>query len=192
MVASIRYLAGQWRWEPTRVHRFLKKLKGCNAIATATATAGATGHTLISICNYEKYQSDDRDSATAIATPPDSEPQQERKKEKKERNIRPISPPNGGSENDATVDFESFWQIYPSRQPHRNPKQKARQKFKAALKKGIAADVIICGARNFAGHVRREGTKPQFVPMAQTWLNQESWDEYQEAPAEPEQGAGWL
>ena len=81
LVASIRYLAGQWRWDKSRVHRFLTKLKGCNAIETATATANETGHTLISVCNYEKYQSDDEPSETAIETPLESRSRHERKKE---------------------------------------------------------------------------------------------------------------
>ena len=58
------------------------------------------------------------------------------------------------------------------------------------MKRGIAAVDIIRGTRNFAEHVKREGGDPKFIPMAQTWLGQERWADFQEAPAEHEQEAG--
>ncbi len=89
--------------------------------------------------------------------------------------------------SDATVhelaegQIETFWQAYPSRRPHENPKKPARQKFERALKRGISAADIIRGAENFAEHIRRDGTDPKFGPMAATWLNQERWADFQEA-----------
>ena len=83
LVASVRHLATEWGWKPTRVQRFIKRLEGCNATATASATVGATAPRLITICNYDKYQASPTNSETANATPTDSQPQQEIKKEKK-------------------------------------------------------------------------------------------------------------
>ncbi len=80
--------------------------------------------------------------------------------------------------------FQNFWHIYPSRQPHSNPKKPARAKFDAALKRGVSGWNIIEGAKNYAAYVEREGTDPKYVAQAQTWLNQERWGDYQEA-AEP-------
>jgi biotin operon repressor len=88
--------------------------------------------------------------------------------------------------------FETFWQTYPSRRPHSNPKKPAELKFMAALRRGIAAADIIRGAEHFAEHARREGGDPKYVPMAQTWLNQERWADFQAMSVEPEQEAGWL
>lgn len=49
-----RTLATIWKWDRKRVGRFLKKLEKCAMIGP---TMGPTG-TLITICNYEKYQGD--------------------------------------------------------------------------------------------------------------------------------------
>ena len=50
--ASMRYLADTWGWSKSRVHRFLDRLKDRDMIGTASGTAV----TLITICNYDKYQ----------------------------------------------------------------------------------------------------------------------------------------
>ena len=83
-----------------------------------------------------------------------------------------------------TTEFDTFWQSYPSRRPHSNPKKPALAKFEAAVKNGTPPADIIRGAQNYASYVRREQIEPKYVAMAQTWLNQERWTEYQsEMPA---------
>ena len=77
--------------------------------------------------------------------------------------------------------FDGFWRIYPSRRPHSNPKKPAREKFEAALKRGVPASVISRGAENYAVYVEQETTDPRYIAQAVTWLNQERWAEYQEA-----------
>jgi hypothetical protein len=79
--ASVRYLAQAWGWEQTKVHRFLKKLKNENAIATRTATGSATHPQIVTICNYDKYQLPPGSVATQTATAEKPEPQQIRSKE---------------------------------------------------------------------------------------------------------------
>ncbi len=81
----------------------------------------------------------------------------------------------------AHTEFETFWQLYPSRRPHSNPKKPAFAKFTAAVKDGTPPEEIIRGARNYAAYVQQEPIEPKFVAMAQTWLNQERWTEYQSA-----------
>ena len=89
--------------------------------------------------------------------------------------------------------FDDFWRTFPSRRPHPNPKKTARQKFDAAVKRGVPAADIIRGAGNFAKYVARERIEPKFIVQAATWLNQERWTEYQVEP-EPAKAAaaGWL
>ena len=88
--------------------------------------------------------------------------------------------------------FEDFWRTYPSRKPHGNPKKPARQKFEAALRQGTSAADIIRGAKNFATYTVRQKTEPRFVPQAVTWLTQERWEDFQDAPADQPEEAGWL
>ncbi len=82
-------------------------------------------------------------------------------------------PPAGG--------FDEFWRAYPSRRPHSNPKAPAKKKYGAAIRRGVSPTDINRGAENYARHVEYERVEPRFVPMAQTWLSQERWSEYQEA-----------
>ncbi len=49
---SIRHLATTWRWSPNRVQRFLHDLARDGFLTTQTDTA----QTIITICNYNKYQ----------------------------------------------------------------------------------------------------------------------------------------
>ncbi len=81
----------------------------------------------------------------------------------------------------AHAEFETFWQLYPSRRPHSNPKKPALAKFTAAVKNGTPPEDMIRGAQNYAAFVRHERTEPKYVAQAQTWLNQERWTEYQSA-----------
>ena len=54
---STRYMAQAWRWSETHVRRFLERLEtGAGTGAMIGADTGA-GITVITICNYERYQS---------------------------------------------------------------------------------------------------------------------------------------
>lgn len=95
------------------------------------------------------------------------------------------SPLRGDENEPADVDnnFETFWQKYPSRGSHSNPKKPAWEKFRTAVKQGVTSQAIITGAENYARHVARDRIEPRYVKQAKTWLNQECWAEYQEEPA---------
>lgn len=71
---SIRFMAKAWRWEQTKVVRFFDDLKTETMIATDTAT----GITVTTICNYDKYQVVGLPSTTPAATDTATETQQER------------------------------------------------------------------------------------------------------------------
>lgn len=62
--ASIRFMADRFGWSKDRVFRFLKRLENRDTIATASATARATGQKIITIRNYDIYQSDSDSGAT--------------------------------------------------------------------------------------------------------------------------------
>ena len=64
--------------------------------------------------------------------------------------------------------FDEFWAAYPQR-PN-NPKGKARRAWAARVKEGEDPEVMLAGARAYADYVKREGTEPQFVKHAATFL----------------------
>lgn len=61
---SIRYLAEAWGWDHSKVNRYLAKLQRNGMIETNTET----GMTIITICNYNKYQRDYKTNETQSET----------------------------------------------------------------------------------------------------------------------------
>ena len=53
---SLRFLGKAWGWHYLRVRRFLADLAARNMIETACETARETGQSVLTICNYERYQ----------------------------------------------------------------------------------------------------------------------------------------
>lgn len=64
---SLRDFAEEFGWSKDKVARFLARLKR-DSRATVTATGGATGVNVITICNYDIYQAKPDEGATASAT----------------------------------------------------------------------------------------------------------------------------
>jgi hypothetical protein len=99
---------------------------------------------------------------------------------------RPINRVTSGRPFDARLsldksandDFEQFWQLYPHRGRHPDPKKPAREKFEAAVKRGVDRALIIRAARNYAESMRLSGTRGQFIKTAEVWLNKASWEQY--------------
>lgn len=88
---SIRFIANAWNWDKAAVSRFLTRLKTETMIETHTET----GLTVITICNYEKFNRSESSPETPTETAPETKVRQERdssetdkkndKNEKKER-----------------------------------------------------------------------------------------------------------
>lgn len=57
---SLRVLATEWRWSIKRVRTFLNALEKCGSLGTQRAQGG----TIITICNYNDYQSIGRERGT--------------------------------------------------------------------------------------------------------------------------------
>ncbi|QDI90239.1 DUF4373 domain-containing protein [Salicibibacter halophilus] len=87
-------------------------------------------------------------------------------------------------ENNVQIDtdyFNEFWSNYPKK---RN-KQEAKKKFLARInhKKSderATADEMIRGAKYYNDHIKREGTEDRFIQHPKTFLNQRTFDDYQE------------
>lgn len=69
---SMRYLADTWHWDKMRVSRYIKLLESETMIETARETESGTGQTVITICNYDKFQNTDSYRETAQNTPDDT------------------------------------------------------------------------------------------------------------------------
>lgn len=90
---SFREMSEAWGWSISAVQRFVTRLKTDTMIDTATDT----GRMIITICNYDKYQSDQTETDTPTDTPTDTRPIRDRytKEEgKKERRKKEKSAPD--------------------------------------------------------------------------------------------------
>jgi hypothetical protein len=74
--------------------------------------------------------------------------------------------------------FEEFWRVYPKR----IAKETARKAFNAAIKRGATADVLIAGARRYAGE--RAGQESRYTKHPATWLNGGCWHDEPAARAD--------
>ncbi len=72
--------------------------------------------------------------------------------------------------------FDEFWEAYPSRGGHANPKHPARQAWGTAIKSGADPGDIVAAARRYAEAV--SGEEPRHVCQARTWLHQQRWRDY--------------
>jgi DNA-binding transcriptional regulator YhcF (GntR family) len=75
---SIRYLADTWHWDKMRVSRYIKLLESEGMIETAKETESKTGQTVITICNYNKFQNAETYRETAIDTDIETQTRHER------------------------------------------------------------------------------------------------------------------
>jgi hypothetical protein len=64
MTFSVRFLAEAWQWSNKRVQRFLSALVLDQSVTTQTTT----GQTLITLCNWAKYQRPHAETTTQTAT----------------------------------------------------------------------------------------------------------------------------
>lgn len=72
--ASLRYMATAWGWKKDAVRRLIRRFETATMIETDTAT----GVFVITVCNYDQYQGEQRRAATDTATPIATETRQER------------------------------------------------------------------------------------------------------------------
>lgn len=72
LTVSIRFLAERWQWSRTTVERFLLALENRDSIVRevrknrdSSGTERGTGQLVLTVCNYDKYQSPEKPSGTA-------------------------------------------------------------------------------------------------------------------------------
>jgi hypothetical protein len=156
---AVRFLADAWGWSKTAVERFLNRLKTGTMIGTQTGTR----YTVITICNYDKYQSSEDQTGTQTGHKPgqdrDTPGTKNKKVEEGKERKKDISIENG---------FDEWWEIV----PRKVGKGHAETAFRAALK--IATlETLITGMTAYATSCR--GKDRQYILHPATWLNGKRW-----------------
>lgn len=186
LAASVRHLATIWKWSVGKVQRFLGRLK----YETMIDIKNDTGISVITICNYDKYQTgapeNDTPADTPNDTPMDTPPIQGRVQERYTdgHNTETIKHLNNKTSKraakppmDASL-FENFWAKYPRRKGGEK-KAAARKKFYALIDAGTNPEVLFAGAAGYAREQRELGkVDTPFVSTAIAWLNQGCWEDY--------------
>lgn len=198
---SVRFIEKKFGWASGKGYRFLARLKTEAMITTDTEA----GQNVITICNYEQYQSWDGMAATATATATATAAQQQRNSSATAAQQRknpcrtpdeypeePLLDISAGAEKDcaenATTDPQPAKKKHaPTAQefdafwqayPRRIAKAAAIKAFGSAMKVATFSE-IMDGVRRYA----QTRPDPQYTPHPATWLNQQRWaDEIKEEP----------
>ena len=79
---------------------------------------------------------------------------------------------------DLSEKFEEFWKAYPPRAGP-NPRDPAERKFRALIKTGVDAELLIASVRKLASDESALGNiGTRFIPKATTWLSERRWADH--------------
>ncbi|WP_420415268.1 hypothetical protein [Roseibium sp.] len=168
----MRGLAEIWGWKKTKVERFLEAL----ALEENIGTDAGTGVTVITICNYERFQNAPKGKKTTKGT------EAGQKRDASGTILIPEEIPEEKPENTPKSPegkypkaFEEFWSVFPKRKGS-SSKELALKKWQGRVKGGVSPELIHQGAVGYAK--ARLGQDAQFTQQATTWLNQAGWEQY--------------
>ena len=174
-------LAERWKWSRGKVRRFLHYLEEQNMVKVVQQKNCVS--TLITVVNYERYQSHDTADDTANG-------QQKSKKKTKEPSTLVAEGKVDVSGVMMTPEqaelFNEFWQAYP----------KERRTGKGAVVKAWMKHNVdaLLSARMVQALERLKLTEQwqrdggRFIPLPATWLNQRRWED--DVPEDPPPGRG--
>jgi hypothetical protein len=159
---SIRFLACAWHWSPNRVRRFIDDLSMDGSVDTHTDTA----QTLITLCNWGKYQRPFDEADTATDTPADTATDTKKKEIKEKKEYAPSKEPKC---------FDDWYASY--------PKKKQREAARRAYAKVIGGNLIsesdlLAKTKAFsASWSDKPRDQRRFIPYPASWLNAGGYDD---------------
>lgn len=155
---SVRFLSEKWRWSPGKVMRFLTALQADGTIDTQTDGQ----QTIITICNYSKYQLAPKTTDTQADTQADTQtgtPTDTKKNASNNKTKNPLGWPEDA--------FDRWWNIYPKSAD----KKDARRSFDKLQALGeIPFSDLMDATQRYAATCN-----PQFFKNGATWINKGSY-----------------
>jgi hypothetical protein len=165
---SIRYLANAWQWSDKRVQRFLSAIESDHSVTTQTTT----GQTVVTLCNWAKYQRPDFEATTQSATPTTTNKKEI--KEKKERARKSAVVPEG---------FDDWFAIY----QRAIERPAAERNFRKVMKSGaVSLDDLMAATARYAAKI--EAGKPSstdYIKKPANWLRDGGYDDGQRSEPRP-------
>jgi len=164
-------MAKRWKWSNGKVRRFLSYLeKTGNIVQQKTHIT-----TIITICNYERYQSGDTIGGTTDGITDGQQTDNRRYtiEEGKEREEGKEGKNDEGEsvcvEENPSITAEDIYAAYPKKVD----KGHAIPAIKKAMKKVQPAELLRC-VQAYSGSVKGK-TERKFIPNPSTWFNGERW-----------------
>lgn len=167
----------RWKWSRGKVRRFLKSLFESSMIVQET------GHltSVITVCNYDKYQDRDTTDGTADDTADGTTNGTQNKKVKKEKN-----------KNTSCELFEKFWtETSKAWFGERGTKSEALKEFEKLSPDQAMTERLIRVAKSQGAHARRKQSDEGFAPNmkhACRWLKHGCWDVSDNEASPPDLG----
>jgi len=145
------------KWDCEKALKWLRK-------ATMIATKKTTAGTIVTICNYSRYQTPEN-YENHTRTPL----QKATRKPQSTDTIDKNSNKNIKNDNKDIVQFETFWKAYPRKQA----KAKAKQIWLKIKPAGELLEKILDAIEQ--QRKSEQWQDARFIPLPTTWLNQERW-----------------
>lgn len=161
LVTSVRFISQGFRIGEQVTRTFMQNLEKDAMANTLTTHRG----TIITICNYDKFQQNENTDNTPLNTQL-TNCQQTANTNKKERKKERIEPPTPKG------DFAAFYSLFPKKV---SPKD-AERAYKKALKT-VSHETIMTGVLKYKSSVAHMDR--QYIQAPAAWLNKGRWaDEY--------------
>lgn len=155
---SLRHISGETGVGLQRVRTAIKRFTDENMIDTQLTH----GKSLITLCNFEKYQTPNSPSNTAP-----TQDQHSANTQKKQGN-------NITKEDSAAAlsRFQEFWDTYPHRNGKKDKRPSCEKAYAKAVLSGVDHQAIIAAASDYRSD---PDVKRGFGRSAEAWLNQKGW-----------------
>lgn len=174
LAASVRFLASAWKWTAPKVQRYLKRLEKMEMIRSQADT----GVTVITICNYDEYQSPTKASDTDAIQQRYSSDTNEKKDEIREEGNKDANASMSDCPQPKPPAFDEFWSVWPLGKVN---KQGAKQAF-TRLSRQDRLDAI-SNAVEWCRRWRDANPTLNHIHPA-TYLNKRRWED-ERAPSQP-------
>ena len=184
LITTERLLADDLKLGRQVIRRILGLLKNRTMIETKTNPLG----TVITICNWRKYQEDQPRTNPGPTQQPTQDQPRTNPHYKKEKNLKKES--TDSESLPETIDqlaliapvpridvdqvFEDWWHHWAMPGTKRG-KGSARRKYRTLVKNGIEPQDLVDGLKRYMVHCHQNGTPIQFIKHPVTWLNSEGW-----------------
>lgn len=181
VAGSLTWWATRWNWTVKQVRGFKAQLRQHAMISvsegqTPPSEKGTRRDRLsdvITICNYEKYQTAAPPKGKGRGRP---QPKKGQESNKRKNNSSPLPLSGQGDGDELAVQFEAFWRAFPEGDWKRH-KADCREEFRRIVTSDeCSAAELVAGATGYAARCRRQ--RRDYAPEAPlNWLRRRHWED---------------